>query len=61
MFDEDDTALNLTQIMKRYAQMNPHVSLSDIAFLMDAPYEQEPGEYDQITDFEYIEPATTDE
>lgn len=31
---DDDMTLDLTQIMKRYAQMNPHISLADIAFLM---------------------------
>lgn len=60
MFDENGVALDLTQIMKRYIHMNPHISLSDIAFLMDLPYEQELEEYDQITGFENIEPAEND-
>jgi len=41
-----DTNLDLHKVMKSIAQMNPHISLSDIAFLMDAPYEPEICEYD---------------
>ena len=59
MFDEDDMGLDMSQVMKRYAQMNPHISLSDIAFLMDEPYEPESEEYDRIADLENIEPITT--
>jgi len=38
----DDNSLDMNKIMQQYAQMNPHVSLSDIAFLMDVPYQPEP-------------------
>ncbi|MDQ6982566.1 MAG: hypothetical protein Q9M08_06140 [Mariprofundus sp.] len=41
-----DTNLDLHKVMKSIAQMNPHISLSDIAFLMDAPYEPDICEYD---------------
>jgi len=41
-----DTNLDLHKVMKTIAQMNPHISLSDIAFLMDAPYEPDICEYD---------------
>jgi len=34
--------LDLHQAVKLISSMNPHVTLSDIAFLMDVPYEPEP-------------------
>jgi len=34
----------LDKIIKSVAQLNPHFSLSDVAFLMDVPYEPEPLE-----------------
>jgi len=47
MYENDiDANLDLHKVMKSIAQMNPHISLSDIAFLMDAPYEPEVFEYD---------------
>ena len=39
MFDDDN--MDFGKIMKQYTRSNPHVSLSDIAFLMDVPYEPE--------------------
>ncbi len=33
-------------MMASIAQNNPHISLSDIAFLMGVPYEPEPGSFD---------------
>jgi len=46
--DISDTDLDFRKIMKSVAQLNPHISMSDIAFLMDMPYEAEPGEIDAI-------------
>jgi len=37
------------QIISVLARLNPHVSLSDIAYLMGAPYEFEPGEFEDLT------------
>ncbi len=39
--DATDTDLDLRKVMKFVAHLNPHISLSDIAFLMDIPYEPE--------------------
>jgi len=44
-----DTDPDLHKMMTFIARMNPHISLSDIAFLMDLPYELEPGEYDALS------------
>ncbi|MBN4077234.1 hypothetical protein JYT48_03095 [Mariprofundus ferrooxydans] len=41
----DENGLDMNKIMHHYAQMNPHISLSDIAFLMDVPYQPEPDSY----------------
>jgi len=49
MFEDDN--MDLGKVMKHYAQSNPHVSLSDIAFLMDVPYQPE-LEYDDSDIFE---------
>ncbi len=35
---------DLQQIMKRYAQMNPHIAISELAFLMDLPYDHDEEE-----------------
>ncbi len=40
-----DNGLDMKEIMQQYAQMNPHISLSYIAFLMDVPYQPEPDSY----------------
>ncbi|MFQ5345587.1 MAG: hypothetical protein ACE5DZ_06465 [Mariprofundus sp.] len=47
-----DNDLDLRRVMKSIAQLNPNVSLSDIAFLMDAPYEPEICEYDMMDTIE---------
>lgn len=39
MFEDDN--MDIVKIMQRYTRNNPHVSLSDIAFFMDVPYEPE--------------------
>jgi len=44
--DVTDNELDLHKIMKSVARLNPHISLSDIAYLMDVPYESEPGEFE---------------
>jgi hypothetical protein len=48
--DATDTDLDLrkimSKVMKSIALLNPHVSLSDIAYLMDMPYDPEPLELD---------------
>ncbi len=44
--DATDNDLDLRKIMKSVARLNPHISLSDIAYLMDVPYESEPGEFE---------------
>jgi len=46
--DAIDTDLDFRKIMKSVAQLNPHISLSDIAYLMDVPYESETGEFEMI-------------
>jgi len=43
--DATDAELDLRKVVKSIALLNPHISLSDIAYLMDAPYEPEPCEY----------------
>jgi len=48
MFNDD---LDLSKIMKCYAQMNPHIAHADLAFLMDLPNEEE-VEYDDAFVFE---------
>jgi len=50
--DATDTGLDFRKIMKSIAQLNPHISLSDIAYLMDMPYELEPGEFESINSAE---------
>jgi len=48
----DENSLDMHKIMHQYAQMNPHIALSDIAFLMDIPCPQEldRGPAPEITD-----------
>ena len=46
--DATDNDLDLRKIMKSVAQLNPHISLSDIAYLMDVPYESDPGEFEAL-------------
>jgi len=36
------------KVINALARLNPHVSLSDIAYLMGAPYEFEPGEFEDF-------------
>jgi len=36
-------------VIKTIALLNPHVSLSDIAYLMDMPYDPEPFEMETLT------------
>jgi len=46
--DATDTDPDLHKVMAFIARLNPHFSLSDIAYLMDVPYEPEPCEYASI-------------
>ncbi len=46
--DPTDTGLDLHKVMKSVAQLNPHISLSDIAYLMDIPYKPDPGEFEAM-------------
>jgi len=39
-----DADLDWRKVIKSIARLNPHVSLSDIAYLMDMPYDPEPLE-----------------
>jgi hypothetical protein len=43
-----DTDLDMRKVMRSVAQLNPHIALSDIAYLMDVPYEPEPIDYDNF-------------
>ena len=43
-----DTDLDLRKVIKSIAQLNPHVSLSDIAYLMDVSYEPDACEYEDM-------------
>jgi len=45
--------LDRRKVIKSIAQLNPHVSLSDIAYLMGAPYEFEPGEFEELETAEH--------
>jgi hypothetical protein len=53
----DENNLDPDKIIKRYALMNPHIALSDIAFMMGVPYKSEPGEYKITAAIENIETA----
>jgi len=44
-----DSDLDWRNVMKSIALLNPHVSLSDIAYLMDMPYDPEPLEIETLT------------
>jgi len=44
-----DTDLEWRKVMKSIALLNPHVSLSDIAYLMDMPYDPDPLEVESLT------------
>ena len=44
-----DTDLEWRKVMKSIALLNPHVSLSDIAYLMDMPYDPDPLEVESRT------------
>jgi len=44
-----DTDLEWRKVMKSIALLNPHVSLSDIAYLMDMPYDPDPHEVESRT------------
>ncbi len=44
-----DSDLDWRNVMKSIALLNPHVSLSDIAYLMDMPYDPEPLELESRT------------
>ncbi|MDQ6996315.1 MAG: hypothetical protein Q9M82_02505 [Mariprofundus sp.] len=46
--DTTDTDPDAHKVMKFIARLNPHISMSDIAFLMDVPYELEPGELEAL-------------
>jgi len=46
-----NTDSDCRKVIRLLARLNPHVSLSDIAFLMGVHYELEPGEH------EYFETA----
>ena len=38
MHEDQHGRLDMAAIMKLYVHMNPHISISDIAYLMDMPY-----------------------
>lgn len=40
--------LDFRKVLKSIALLNPHVSLSDIAYLMDMPYDPEPFEFENF-------------
>jgi len=44
-----DSDLDWRNVIKSIALLNPHVSLSDIAYLMDMPYDPEPLESESRT------------
>jgi len=46
------TDVDFRKVLKSIANLNPHVSLSDIAYLMDMPYDPESFE---VENFETIE------
>ncbi len=55
--DATDTDLDLRKVIKSVALLNPHISLSDIAYLMDVPYEPEPLEFENFNVAENFQPG----
>ena len=50
--------MDLHQAIKLISSMNPHISLSDIAFLMDVPYESDPlleSDYNKLIELTGLE------